>query len=108
MFRQPDMLPRPADLPHAVPLRQLLEALYDHQSWLSNARHGIGDPAAGRAARPARRRAARVPTRAERMLASRWLNVADALTYGATLDRVAGTRGRGLRVIGTRRAIGEL
>ena len=47
-------------------------------------------------------------TRAERMLASRWVNVADALTYGATLDRVAGTRGRGLRVIGTRRAIGEL
>jgi hypothetical protein len=91
VFSQPDLPTRPADLPYTASLRQLLDALHDHQGRLVKARHGIGDPsaAAQQLARYAVALLAVEHDLADRVLASRWVTVADALGYGATIDQVA-------------------
>jgi hypothetical protein len=90
MPRQPELPTRPADLPLTASLRQLLHALHMYQGPLVDARHGIGDPApAEQLARHAVALLAVEHALADRVLASRWVNVADALTYGATVEPVA-------------------
>ena len=61
-----------------------------HQGPLVDARHGIDDPVpAEQLARHAVALLAVEHALADRVLASRWVNAADALTYGATVEQVA-------------------
>jgi hypothetical protein len=92
---QPDLPTRPADIPHTAPLRRLLDALHDHQGRLVNARYAIGDDPvpAEQLARHAVALLAVEHALADRVLVSRWVTVADALTYGATIDQVAAGMG---------------
>jgi hypothetical protein len=95
---RPTTMPtRPGDIPHTAPLRQVLDTLHLHQGRLVDARHGIGDPVpAEQLARHAVALLAIEPALANRVLISRWVTVAEALTYGATIDQVA--TGMGLDV----------
>jgi hypothetical protein len=89
MTIQTDFPTRPADLSHATPLRALLEALGVHQGSLVDARHGIGDPLpADQLARHAVALLAVEHALADRVLASRWVTVGEALTYGGAIDEV--------------------
>jgi hypothetical protein len=91
---QPDLPTRPADIPHTAPLRRLLDALHDHQGRLVNARYAIGDPVpAEKLARHAVALLAIEHALADRVLASRWVTVAQALMYGATIDQAAAGMG---------------
>jgi hypothetical protein len=72
----------------------VLDALHLHQGRLVDARHGIGDPIpAEQLARHAVALLAIEHALADRVLASRWVTVAEALMYGATIDRVAAGMG---------------
>jgi hypothetical protein len=87
---RPTTMPtRPGDIPHTASLRQVLDALRLHQGRLVDARHGIGDPIpAEQLSRHAVALLAIEHALADRVLASRWVNVGDAVTYGATIDEV--------------------
>jgi hypothetical protein len=79
----------PGRPPPTASLRRLLDALHDHQGKLVDARHGIGDPVpTEQLARHVVALLAVEHAIADRVLASRWVTVADALTYGATMPRL--------------------
>lgn len=81
---------RPADLPYDTTLGQLAEQYYRHAGPLVDARHGLGQPrTAEQLAAHAVAALAVQHALAERVLYSRWVNVRDALTYGATPAAVA-------------------
>jgi hypothetical protein len=85
---------RPGEIPHTASLRQVLDALHLHQGRLVDARHGLGNPVpAEQLARHAVALLAIEHTLADRVLVSRWVTVAEALTYGATIDQVAAGMG---------------
>jgi hypothetical protein len=85
---------RPGEIPHTASLRQLLDALHVHQGLLVDARHGIGNPVlAEQLARHAVALLAIEHALADRVLASQWVTVAEALTYGATIDQAAAGMG---------------
>jgi hypothetical protein len=81
---------RPGHIPHTASLRPVLDALHLHQGRLVDARHRIGDPVpAGQLARHAVALLAVEHALADRVLASRWVTAAEALTHGATIEQVA-------------------
>lgn len=84
---------RPGDVAGAS-LRQLLDAYHAHFSPLVSARHGIGmrEPVA-RLCADALDVLACGQALADRILAMRWVTVAEALGYGAPLAHVAAAMG---------------
>lgn len=84
---------RPADLAN-VSLTELLDAYHSHQAPLVRARHGIGEPApVGRLRGHALDELACGQAVADRVLAGRWVTVADALRYAAPIAHVAAAMG---------------
>lgn len=84
---------RPADLAGA-PLRDLLDGYQAHIGALVNARHGVGRPEpVGRLRGDALDALVCGQALSDRILAQRWVTVAEALVYGATVDHVAASMG---------------
>ena len=84
-----DYVPTPAGLA-GVALAELAQAYTGHVGALVDARHGIGRPhPPARLASIALDALAVGQAVADHVLRHRWLTVAEALTYGATLPQVA-------------------
>ena len=85
---------RPADVSHWAPLTELAEQYLRHAWQLTAVRLGqdTGQPPA-ELVQHALATLAYGHALADRALASRWVNAADALTYGATVAQVAQAMG---------------
>jgi len=85
---------RPSDIPHTVPLRDLVVTYDRHALRIVEHRHGIGRPlTTERRLSHALAALAYQHALAERVLYSRWSIATDALAAGASLDTVGAAMG---------------
>jgi hypothetical protein len=86
----PEGIRRPGDIPDFYTLGAIARLYHALTGRLADARHGIGEVLPKqRLAEHAIGALAAQHVMAERALHSRWANVVDALTYGATLEDIA-------------------
>ena len=81
---------RPGDVPTRMPLAEVAERYSEHVGRLVYQRYGVGDPVpVGILARHAVAALAYQHALAERAVHGRWVNVAEALTHGVSIEQVA-------------------